>query len=174
MEEMVKELIDKGTSSRPPEEAYLSYYDAPSDEVSIAGAIDLENSSWDSTERLVGDGSDGWIEDDYENVPHGAVSYDPDGFDANDTPSVRSENEVTESIDGKLINVLSAFVDGSGASFEDICRREGLFPDSAASALNDRFTDFIGDIILENVNGKYLLIDDYVEEIREFLEKERT
>ena len=162
----IKELIDNGSCSRPAEEAYLALYDAPQDTVTIEGAIDLENSSWDSTERLVGDSTD----DPCEEIPAGAVSYFPDSASAFEhVPAT----ETVESNYSKYEDMLLKMIDDRDLSFEVLCRESGLFPDSAASDINESFSEEIGDIVLENEGGKYVLVEEYVDELKMLIERRK-
>ncbi len=158
----IKELIDNGTASRPESEAYLSQYDAPAGTLSIEGAIDLENLSWDSTERLIGDSFDEESCDDFQ----GALSYDPD---VNEPVPEDTRDDLTDSTVSKFFDLLSKLINNRNVSFEQLCRESGLFPDSAAAEINEQFSDQIGDIILENSNGYYQLIEDYIEDIEEII-----
>ncbi|MBR3990902.1 MAG: TerB N-terminal domain-containing protein [Clostridia bacterium] len=162
---------------RPPEEEYLSKYDAPDGAVSIDDAIVVENTSWENTEILT-EGAD-----ETENgrpvfdEPDGALVWngehgdeteeepaDADGVDA-------SPLTVLRRIDGNLWKVLREATGSYGKSgdtlFESHCRELGLFPDSAASAINDVFADMTGDVILEAGDGGYTLIEDYADDLIE-------
>ncbi|MBR3423749.1 MAG: TerB N-terminal domain-containing protein, partial [Clostridia bacterium] len=163
----IRNIIDNGFSSRPPGEEYLSFYDSPSGPVSIEGAIELENSSWESTERLVGNSFD---EESIEE-PNGALSYIPDTDEYGSL--VTSNNTLyppkPASID--FDTILSEMLNNPDLAFEDLCRDAGLFPDSVASEINESFSEEIGDIILDNSKGKYLLIEDYIEDIKDLIDR---
>ena len=159
----IRELIDAGIYSRPAEESYLTFYDAPDELVSIESALDLEESSWVNTERLVGETSD----DETEIEPDGAVVYDP--YSENGRLTDRYDSDMNLSPD--CFAVLSEFVKCENDSFEEICRKAGLFPDSVASEINETFSSEIGDIILDNSSGKYTLYNEYLNEIVELLQE---
>ena len=165
----IRDLIDNGSCSRPAEEAYLALYDAPEGALSIEGAIDLENSSWDSTERLVGES----IDEAYEEEPEGALSYIPEFEEDAVNDSAVSSFSPNESGGTVYDELLLELIDDPGSSFEDLCRGSGLFPDSAASDINESYSEEIGDIVLENRGGKYVLVEDYTDELRELIERRK-
>ncbi len=162
----IKDIIDNGNSSRPAEEAYLALYDAPEGVLSIEGALDLEISSWDSTERLVGD----LDEDLSQDVPDGAVSFIPDEVQSDCSVS---SGPPTESVDPKDIRykeILIKLIGNQDLTFEDLCRESGSFPDTVASDINELFIELLGDIVLENTGGKYVLVEDNIGELKELIE----
>ena len=162
----IKNIIDNGSCSRSAEESYLAFYDAPEDVLSIEGAIDLENSSWDSTERLVGDVFD----DDFEEVPEGSLFFVPDAESpVHDFIATSNGNVPTDR--AGFENIILKMIYDRDLSFEELCREAGAFPDSAASDINEYFSELIGDIVLENVKGKYVLVEDYIDEIKDLIEK---
>ena len=162
----IKNIIENGSFSRSSEESYLAFYDAPEDVLSIEGAIDLENSSWDSTERLVGVVFD----DEFEEVPEGSLSYVPDK-DSSVRDIAVTPNEIIPSDSVTHKSIILKMIYDRDLSFEDLCREAGAFPDSAASDINESFSEVFGDIVLENVNGKYALVEDYIDEIKDLIEK---
>ena len=167
----IKNIIANGSSSRSDDETYLALYDAPEGELSIEGAINLENISWDSTERLVGDIYDDGTEEEHEEEPIGTISFSDD-LPSENAAHDKSTDDTSSFFDPRYNDVLLKIISANGEnspSFESFCRDAGIFPDSAASEINEYFTDVFGDIVLENKHGKYFLIEDYRDQISELL-----
>ena len=49
------------------------------------------------------------------------------------------------------------------------CKENGFFADDMASRINEIFLDRIGDIVLTEEDGDYRLIEDYREDVLEWL-----
>ena len=162
---------------RPPEEEYLSKYDAPDGAVSIDDAIVVENTSWENTEILT-EGAD-----ETENgrpvfdEPDGALVWNGENGDETEEEPADADGvdvsplTVLRRIDDNLWKVLreaaGSYWKSGDTLFESHCRELGLFPDSAASAINDVFADMTGDVILEAGDGGYTLIEDYADDLIE-------
>ena len=61
---------------------------------------------------------------------------------------------------------LRAAMDGN---FRKYCKDNGYFDSDMASKINEIFLDIIGDIVLTDENGDYELIEDYREDVLEWL-----
>ena len=81
--------------------------------------------------------------------------------------------ETVESNYSKYEDMLLKLIDDRDLSFEVLCRESGLFPDSAASDINESFSEEIGDIVLENEGGKYVLVEEYVDELKMLIERRK-
>ena len=144
--ELFASVTKKRNLSYSPE--YEKLYDAPSVGISSVGADEIERVSWDTTLRLVSEEEKNEITE--EN-------------------SEQSDDAVAEPVEMKTN-------DGYGLSHEDIKNIElafskGFSDDSAAERINEAFYDGFGDVILELVDGVYVIIDDYREEISEWLKQ---
>ena len=170
----IKTLIDNSFSLRPESESYLSKYDAPDDAFSINNAIDLENVSWESTDRLVGS-ENGFADDDgFADEPAGAVLYGPDLSGYEEKREAADEDAGTETndeiqLDEKLLSVMRRILTSENSSFRDSCRELGLFPDSAAAEINEYCSVMIGDIVLEDRGEGYVVIEDYIKDLEDLL-----
>lgn len=124
---------------------YEKLYDAPREALSFADADELELASWKTTARLVSE------EDEAPEIPEVPTApekvtdtaYPADSYGLSDTE----------------ISALSACLSG------------GVLDDSLAERINEAFADGFGDIILEFDGEKYIVIDDYREEVSEWLTK---
>ncbi len=167
---------------RPPEEEYLSRYDAPDGAVSIDDAIIVESMSWENTEVLTeGTDNDNFISRDDEE-PDGALIWNGENGDEAEKEPQETDVEdispltVLRRTDENLLKVLSAsaesYSETGDTGFEAHCREFGLFPDSAAGAINDVFADLTGDVILESGDGGYEIVEDYADDLLELFKKE--
>ena len=136
-------------------EAYEKLYDAPSVELSVKNAEDIESSSWTVTKMLV------------------------DAFEVDEAvqEEIKVTEPVTEEINDKASDLLEAFGDklefiraalvSDGKKQRKIAEALGVMIDVLADEINDVAADVIGDIILEDAGGYYEIIEDY----REIFEK---
>ena len=137
---------------------YEKLYDAVSEEVSFEGADEIERASWSTTLRLV------------------------DTDEIEDTTPVedeRSDGEPSEEAEPEqqLADRAEPTTDTYGLSMEDIsllalALNDGYFKDEErVERINEAFSDGYGDIILESDGEKYVIIEDYKEELSEWLSK---
>ena len=149
-------------------EAYESLYDAPRQEISFAGAESIEASSWKNTWLLV----------------------DTADEEAQDTPDIRIEPPCVDSIvaeekdkiaepsegcagqggaDALLVKFLRAAFLENGAQVQRIAKETGEPMASLAERINEIFISEIGDVVLEITENGVLPIEDYREEVLEWL-----
>ncbi|MCD7943909.1 MAG: TerB N-terminal domain-containing protein [Clostridia bacterium] len=153
------------------EEKYAAEYEPESDVLDITSARDIENKSWEITEKLTESMA---AEEDSE-----AVSADAEKPERETVTDVEicaddgvgdSSGEVSETLRGALDDTLLRFLDtalsGDGAAQSEHCRKSGIYADSAAAKINETAVDIIGDIVLTpSEDGKYyVIIEDYREE----------
>lgn len=137
---------------------YEKLYEAPREKLSFSGADEIERLSWDTTFRLRD--TDDSLELETENSIESS---------ANPLTIEKNEEPVSDSIDAfglsKLeIEYIKAILNGS-----EYC---GALPEeSIVEKINEAFSDGFGDIVLEHDGGSYVVIEDYKEEIIEWLKK---
>jgi len=129
---------------------YEKLYDAPDRGISTEGADEIERASWINTARLVvEDGAE-----DFAQTPKDTEELlvtAPPAFEAADCDGcVLSREDAT---------ALRALLDG-GAAISD---------DAMAERINLALSDHIGDVVLEYGEDGYCVIEDYREEIEEWL-----
>ncbi len=141
---------------------YERLYDAPKEDMSFAGADEIERLSWDTTARLVADSADGDEAEDTEVAK--AHTSDASGSVNTEKDEGAPTPENTYGLDGDELGLLRSIVlNGSTDGSVDA--------DSLAERINEKFADGFGDIILEQGEGGYELIEDYKEEITDWLWK---
>lgn len=153
-------------------EDYLRNYDAEDTGFDLDRAAMIEKQSWTNTERLTGDDftSDNSFEaDETETHIDGEMSSHEDYLiydDKNETAQNEKIERVPEETDRIIREALRAALDGT---FGEYCRFAGVFEGDIADRVNTAMLDVIGDVALESDGNGYKLIEDYREEIKEWL-----
>lgn len=157
-----RDAVAKRARAQVPE--YEHQYDAPKGEMSMRGADQIENESWETTARLVS-------EQELCEQSASAVAMPetpPAGIHAvsDAVPSVREgEKKGTAA----QFEILSALLSGDEDACRSIARREGAPLDYFVELLNEQAVDIIGDTAVECIDGAYCIIEDYREEIEDWL-----
>ena len=139
---------------------YEKLYNAEKKELSFEDADEIERSSWTTTVRLV-DTDDA---DDDEGAEIGTSSEsntsDSPATDMEQTVEV-SERNGAESYGLTIddIKLIKAALDGRGEAIDD----------DAFERINEAFSENFGDIILEHDGEKYVIIEDYVDDVENWL-----
>lgn len=159
---MIAEQRERKRRESLPE--YEKLYDAPSVPLSFAGADEIERASWETTYRLVAeetepmdkcktdDKSAEIIKNDYEFT----TDYIPVTDSTAEAAPLPPDNYGLSTNDIMLIRLA---LDGNTTGIDD----------SAMERINEAFADGFGDVILESDGIGYTVIEDYKEEIREWL-----
>ena len=148
---MFEEVAQKKANFVAPE--YAGLYSAPTEELSFAGADEIERASWSTTMRLVDT-------EEAEEIMRAAAAESAD-----ETETVTDEGATDGGADryglsDAAIDFIRLAYDG-GEALDD-----ALFEE-----VNEAFSDAWEDIILEHDGEKYTIIEDYKEEIGEWLRK---
>ncbi len=133
---------------------YERLYDNPDTEFSLKKAMEIERSSWNMTERLV--------ETFEENVSLETNSE----FSANLEPEVNMTQETSPSLkfEQEIVPYAEFFkcVLQSDFSGQDrFCREHGLMADAIADRINEISADIFDDILLEERENGYIIIEEY-------------
>lgn len=158
---------------------YERFYDAPSESLSFDGADEIERLSWGTTARLVDDAGNNTEQhvaqqrydgdslplcdasETVEQVEYLAIVAECEAVEQNGTDGENNSN--TYGLDAEELAFLDAVAAGEHTS--------GTDSDIIAERVNEKFADGFGDIILEQGDDGYMLIEDYEEEIKEWLRK---
>ena len=145
---------------------YERLYDAVRDDISLEDAMKIEKASWQTTAKLV----EGIEDYDAEATvkAHDAPQRSID-FTAEKNPSVKSAQSDRYGLSYSEIEFIRAALNGDNAAEVNISKECGAMRESVAEKINEVFADNFGDVILEESDGGYKVIDDYCEEIEEWL-----
>ncbi|MCD8056241.1 MAG: TerB N-terminal domain-containing protein [Clostridiales bacterium] len=150
------------------EEEYAAEYEPESDVLDITSARDIENKSWEITEKLTesmaAESEPEATSADAEKAEHETVTYVE--ICASDDEKGDASETLRGALDDTLLRFLDTALSGDGAAQSELCRKSGIYADSAAAKINETAVDIIGDIVLTpSEDGKYyVIIEDYREE----------
>ena len=140
---------------------YETLYEAPKENMSLAGADEIEQASWLTTARLVSDDMEieNSIEEKAEESETNAI--DPVSERSNDTGNNAHD---TFGLSNDKIQIISDILHGRIAAF-DLSTVEKI------ESINEAFSENFGDIIIESVGECYNIVEDYLEEVEAWLVK---
>ena len=133
---------------------YEKLYDAPREKLSFAGADEIERLSWDTTMRLCDT-------EEYREEPEKTPAPVPQPV-----PEVQEPDKPTADTYG-LSKADIAYISSLIESSEK--RECGIDDEATVERINEAFSDGFGDVIIENDGDGFRVIEDYQEEIREWL-----
>ncbi len=150
---------------------YEKLYEAKQEEFSLQKALDIERSSWSITEELIEEFDDSVSID---TLPIEAISIKSD-IEPPKALFVEAATEGAENTDGQeptsvFLNeiqeykeLFDAIVSRDAKRQRAFCREKGIFPESAFDFINEKAADILGDILLEEADDGYEIIEDYRE-----------
>ncbi len=178
--------IHRQSKAEPPPEYERLYEPLPENNtLSIENAARIEAESWGTTDRLL----DAFADDDTlptaafatditnaENIVADfddiveieAVSNTECDIDANGNTEIAENSELALAL-GELCEFVFYAADGDIASERRMASRCGTVADAMADRVNELAAENFGDIILEERNGAWCVILDYLDEVREAL-----
>ena len=122
---------------------YEKLYSAPEERLSLTGADEIERASWSTTMRL--------------------VEYDEDAAPVIEPPIIEAPKAETLGLsteDRAALSSVYGYTYNGGVGFSD---------HASAERINEFFADSIGDVVLEFDGEFYRIIDDYKEDIEEWI-----
>lgn len=154
------ELIRKSESRIKRREApeYERLYDAPREKLSIQGADEIERLSWDTTMRLCDT-------EEYADTNAAPETYEPQKAQEPEViPEPEQANKTeTYGLDKSEIAYIAALCESSE---NGTC---GIDDEAMVERINEAFSDGFGDVIIEDTSDGFAIIEDYKEEISEWL-----
>ena len=157
-------------NSRP---AYEKLYDAEQRSLSFSYAEGIEKSSWDIARRLV-------PEDEAAEVfsPVKEEKHESENNTAFTSPAEykqeTTENEQKDSsygLSSSHIEFIKALSENDFARANEIARREGETCEGFSDRINESFSDFFGDVIIEITECGCAIISDYETEVAQWLKE---
>ena len=173
-----KELIDcyfdsiirksEASAKRRSAPEYEKLYDAPREKLSFAGADEIERLSWDTTMRLCD--TDEYVD---ETVTHGITEAEQIDERATDATASKTAPETLPEPEGDRsdtyglsradIEYISALLTSSERGVD------GIDEEAIVERINEAFSDGFGDVIIEDNGDGFAIIEDYQEDITEWL-----
>ena len=135
-----------------PVAEYERQYDLPRTPLSLAAADEIEERSWSVTRRLVEAFEE---ENEVPPIPP-ALPTEPV-----DPPSALEELPTEALPFAPYRAFLRAALEGNGQEQERLARATGTLTDGVADAINTLAADLFGDVLLEDADGCYTVIEDY-------------
>jgi hypothetical protein len=132
---------------------YEKLYEAIDTELSLEGASKIESASWQTTALLVSE------EDEIEPLTE-------------EKEAATQKTENSYGLSGLEISILKAILSKDTEKAMNIARSEGIILDTAVDKINEAFFDNFGDVIIEGGSSNYNIIEDYKEDIGEWILKE--
>lgn len=150
-------LIKKSETRVKRREApeYERLYDAPEEKLSLEGADEIERLSWDTTMRLCDT-------EEYEDEPQLSEAVEESISDTS-IPSQEGKTTDTYGLQRSDIDFIAELLESTehGAY--------GIDDEATVERINEAFSDGFGDVIIEDSGDGFAIIEDYKEEIKEWL-----
>ena len=151
---------------------YEKLYEVANEKVSFEDAIEIEKASWRMTARLI-EGTEEFeafaAEDALDgcNIPETSEEYE----EKSDVSESGTECD-TYGLSEAAIAFLSAVLNNDTDTASAVSKEHKKMPEAIAEEINEAFADNFGDVIIEQTDvGEFKVIDDYTEEISEWLYK---
>ena len=155
------ESRERAAAHREEVPEYEKLYSAPKEKLSLENADAIEAISWETTARLV-EAAD----DDLELEP---VPELRDKKSADVTADKTSPSANIDEKDGRA-EYLCYLLD-PGMLSDPYTPPSGFEEDMLADGINEAFTELIGDVVLERTHAGYKIIEDYREDVYQWLQK---
>lgn len=173
---LIAALPKKKAEDEPPE--YEKQYEALSTGFTAKRAFSIEKESWDNARALAVSETD--ITEPA--VPQALAYGTPVGSNDVSEPAAVTEPADTEeaspapqpSTDDSgdtrkalAVSAIRCLLNGDTAGYTELARGANLLPAALMQHINDTLYDELGDIAVEERNGGFEVIEDYIDELRE-------
>ena len=135
---------------------YDVLYDVPRTKLNISNAQKIESDSWDTTKELVGEFEESQaveIEKKAQTIEIESVINESGEADAQSLLSAL----------GKYAEAVTSLAEGEGRSLFELSKSLGIPVEAVVDAINEIAACAIGDILIEENDGQYSIIEDYLE-----------
>ena len=157
-EDLMRKSEARKRKQNTPE--YEKLYDAPREKLSFAGADEIERLSWDTTMRLCD--TDEYQEDVEDSVNIPKIEEKIVAEEKNATKNDNNKSD-TYGLTESDIEYLRALCESSSR------RGHSIDEDATVERINEAFSDGFGDVIIEDTGDGFAIIEDYKEEVVEWL-----
>ena len=156
------------TAIRPE---YENLYEGNNEEFSLEKALDIERKSWNITEELI----DAFEESvPFETLSDGGEQEPPIAEISGQSDVLVFEAEKSVAEDLEPMAAFLQRISDYGVFLEAIlshdiekqrifCHQKGIFPGNAVDYINESAADILGDILIEESQDGYVIIEDYKE-----------
>ena len=169
----VKEMIDRyfdavankirTPKAPPPPPEYEKLYDLPKTAPSFRNASEIERSSWDTTYALVTEEELELLKSEIKDKADAEISLKASELPAQDAGILTEEEGA----------YLRAVLASDRAAVRALLARTGRLEDEWAAAINEKSMESIGDVVLLEGEDGYQPIEDYKEEMSEWISQMR-
>ncbi len=149
---------------------YEKLYDAQTTGLSFAGADEIERASWSTTARLVEESEEIASETASETAEDGAPAEAEDTEVRISEPSTAEDTD-TYGLSEDEMEFIRAVLDSDILKIRSVSERAGALPEAIADRINEAFSDCFGDVIIESCDEGFIIIEDYTEDVDEWLTK---
>ena len=154
---------------------YEKRYDLPPAELSPAKAAAIEAASWQTTERLVTAFDDGSEKSAVTGRKNAQTAPAAEKVPPNDTktpifdtlPPLESGTNGLAAALGDLVGFVRLCAAADRTGQRDFALSLGSMPDAVADRVNTIAADVFGDVILEQTDGCYAVITDYLSDLEQ-------
>ena len=153
--------VSKKEKKAPEIPAYEKRYDLPASAPSLARAAEIESESWTITKRLV-------------EAFEGVEQEEPPRTEKQAEPAVQAASAGEQGTLKSALGELAGFLLLKGARAQrEFADARGMMVDAIVDGINTVAGDMLGDILLEECDDGYTVIEDYLEIlIEEGIEKD--
>lgn len=141
-------------------EQYEKLYDLPAAPLDLSHSAKIEQESWETTQRLIEAFEDAEL--DAQTASVGEWLAPPAKTDIPDTPP--SDNALADALTDYL-PFIAAAAEGNAAAQKAAAQKMGKMADAVADEINEIAAEVFGDVILEDGEGGYVVIEDYREQV---------
>lgn len=140
------------------EQVYERLYDLPKTALSLENASKIEQTSWSTTERLVEAFAE---EESAAPMPVPSVADKPTPTES--APAEEKDADVPGSPLTPYFDFIEAAVQADGLAQKQIALQKGQLIDAIADRINELAAEQMGDVLLEERDGIYCVLEDYLE-----------
>ncbi len=164
-------------------EQYERLYDLPQNTLSLSNAAEIERASWDTTQRLVdafeeSSNTEPIVDTEQEKTLSAPVFELPVTpavpMPSAQAPSVANDEDELSALTVQLSSYhcfLLAVLDENGEKQREAAALLGKMTDVLADIINEAATAVLGDILLEETDGLYTVIEDYRATLEQLLKE---
>ena len=140
-------------------EQYEKLYDLPVAELDLSHSAEIEQASWETTKKLIEAFEDA---DEPEITP---VQDPPITVGEGLAPPASQGDTALSDALTDYLPFIAAVAAGDAGAQRNACRDMGKMIDAVADEINDVAVEIFGDVILEEADGGYAVIEDYREQL---------